>query len=629
MVIRRHPLLFAAAVVASGALLLVLVVVSLFTGSFPGGTAGCSTDGAGPVVEAGAAHVAGMTPVQLANAGAIITEGRRRGVPARAVLIALATASQESGFKNYANDGRGTDLSSGQMGIGRSLLLPHDAVGSDHGSLGLFQQQWPWWGDMDQLMNPTIAAGKFYDALQKVPGWQGMPVTVAAQRVQRSAFPDAYADDESLARELLGGPAGAARIDQASFTASRETDCFVAQGAGTVRFPLPPGAHYVDNRNWGRRSGHWASWHTGTDLSASCGTPVLAATSGTVVVRTDQSWAGRWLVQVSTGIGQLTTWYAHMRALSVSDGDAVAAGQQIGEVGDLGNATGCHLHFEVHPRGGSIYQDSVNPTSWLAQNVGRPTESDAVPVSSSNGSAFTIATFNVLGASHTRAGGEKPWMASGSARVAGVIRLLDGYGVDVVGLQEFQRPQYETFRAHAGWTYDVWSPGHDKENAIAWRRSRWSFVAGRALHVPYFNGATRRMPVVRLLDRVTGQTAVFVNVHNPADTGKYHHQGRWRDEAVRREVQLVRELSSSGEAVFLTGDFNATSKPFCAMTHDGLMTAANGGRSGSACHVPQGAGIDWIFGNRATGFDDYTVDRGTLVRRTTDHPIVLARAVVR
>ena len=118
----------------------------------------------------------------------------------------------------------------------------------------------------------------------------------------------------------------------------------------------------------------------------------------------------------------------------------------------------------------------MNPSSWLAQNVGRPTEPAAVPVSSSSDSAFTIATFNVLGASHTRAGGEKPWMASGRARVAGVIRLLDGYGVDVVGLQEFQRPQYETFRAHAGWTHDVWSPGYDKENAIAWRRSRWSFA---------------------------------------------------------------------------------------------------------------------------------------------------------
>ena len=104
--------------------------------------------------------------------------------------------------------------------------------------------------------------------------------------------------------------------------------------------------------------------------------------------------------------------------------------------------------------------------------------------------------------------------------------------------------------------------------------------------------------------------------------------GRWRDKAVGREVQLVRDLSGSGEAVFLTGDFNATSKPFCAMTRDGLMTAANGRRSGSACHVPQGAGIDWIFGNQATGFDDYTVDRGTLVRRTTDHPVGLTSAVV-
>lgn len=64
------------------------------------------------------------------------------------------------------------------------------------------------------------------------------------------------------------------------------------------------------------------------------------------------------------------------------------------------------------------------------------------------------------------------------------------------------------------------------------------------------------------------------------------------------------------------------------MTHDGLMTAANGKRSGSACHLPPGAGIDWIFGNRATGFDDYTVDRGRLVRRTTDHRIVLTRVVV-
>src|SRR4051794_19650667 len=148
--------------------------------------------------------VGDMTPAQLANAQAVVAEGRRMNVPAQGIVIALATASQESHFTNYANDGRGGDLAFYQRGIERSLALPHEAVGTDHGSLGIFQQQWPWWGTMDQLMDPATSAQKFYASLLEVPGWQSMPVTVAAQRVQRSAYPDAYADDESLARQLIG-----------------------------------------------------------------------------------------------------------------------------------------------------------------------------------------------------------------------------------------------------------------------------------------------------------------------------------------------------------------------------------------------------------------------------------------
>src|SRR3954451_14913308 len=169
---------------------------------------GCTGSGES-VLPASASKVGGLTPAQLANAGTVIAEGRRRQVPTQAVVIALAVASQESRFTNYANDGRGSDLDFFQKGIGRSLALPHEAVGSDHGSLGVFQQQWPWWGTMADLMNPARAAGKFYAALLNVPGWQTMPVTVAAQAVQRSAFPDAYADDEVLARRLLGAPAAA------------------------------------------------------------------------------------------------------------------------------------------------------------------------------------------------------------------------------------------------------------------------------------------------------------------------------------------------------------------------------------------------------------------------------------
>ena len=184
---RRHGGALAGVVVLTigglGVGLLLLLVAMI--GSLPDETSGCDTQLAGAELPAGAAEVGGLTSAQLANAGAVIAEGRRRNLPARAVVIALAVASQESGFKNYANDGAGGDLGIGQLGIEQSLELPHEAVGTDHGSIGVFQQQWPWWGTMTELMNPTTSAGKFYDALLQVPGWQSLPLTVAAQKVQR------------------------------------------------------------------------------------------------------------------------------------------------------------------------------------------------------------------------------------------------------------------------------------------------------------------------------------------------------------------------------------------------------------------------------------------------------------
>ena len=134
---------------------------------------------------------------------------------------------------------------------------------------------------------------------------------------------------------------------------------------GSVSFPLPPNSGFYDNHNWGERSAHWKSIHTGDDYSVACGTPVLAATAGMIEILTDQRWAGRWLVMVSTGQGRLTTWYAHMEGLAVAPGQRVKPGQIIGEVGNSGNTTGCHLHFELHPDGGSIYQDSTDPDPWL------------------------------------------------------------------------------------------------------------------------------------------------------------------------------------------------------------------------------------------------------------------------
>ncbi len=126
----------------------------------------------------------------------IIAEGVRRGLPFEALQIAIATAMTESEMQVLAN-----------ASVPDSMMLPHDGVGSDHDSVGPFQQRQSWGATAD-LMDPTKSAGKFYDRLMKVDGWQNMSVAQAAQAVQRSALPDAYAKNEARAaamvRTLLG-----------------------------------------------------------------------------------------------------------------------------------------------------------------------------------------------------------------------------------------------------------------------------------------------------------------------------------------------------------------------------------------------------------------------------------------
>ena len=114
--------------------------------------------------------------VSIAQVAAQLAD--KRGLPARAKLVILATGFQESGIRNLTYGDR-------------------DSVG------WLQQRPSAGWGSVTQLRNPAYAAGKFFDALVKVPGWQALPVTVAAQRVQISAFPDAYAKWEASARSLL------------------------------------------------------------------------------------------------------------------------------------------------------------------------------------------------------------------------------------------------------------------------------------------------------------------------------------------------------------------------------------------------------------------------------------------
>ncbi|KAG0349273.1 hypothetical protein BGZ54_004401, partial [Gamsiella multidivaricata] len=110
------------------------------------------------------------------------------GVGARGCAVAIATALVESNIAVYCN-----------YKVAGSCNLPHDAVGSDHQSVGIFQQQSPLWGTAKQCMDPASSAGLFYKALKGVKGWASMPIGTAAQRVQRSAYPDRYATRASQA----------------------------------------------------------------------------------------------------------------------------------------------------------------------------------------------------------------------------------------------------------------------------------------------------------------------------------------------------------------------------------------------------------------------------------------------
>jgi len=183
--------------------------------------------------------------------------------------------------------------------------------------------------------------------------------------------------DAARAATLAAGQARDEVLGELQQARSLVTESAVADAAardrtagryrGRITFPLPPGTPFTDLDNFGHRSGLWAAEHTGDDFSTPCGSPVVAANDGTVAIRTDQAWSGRWLVMVSTATGSLTTWYAHMQAIDVLDGQRVHAGDALGEVGQQGNATGCHLHFEVHPTGGGIYEDDTDPETWLHQ----------------------------------------------------------------------------------------------------------------------------------------------------------------------------------------------------------------------------------------------------------------------
>ncbi|MFC4017001.1 hypothetical protein ACFOW4_03450 [Micromonospora sp. GCM10011542] len=119
---------------------------------------------------------------QIGNVKAIIAATKKAGLPERAAVISIATSLQESKLEN----------------------LGHLGDANDHDSLGLFQQRpSSGWGTPEQITDPAYSTTAFLKGLRQVDGWKDMPLTDAAQTVQVSAYPDAYAQWEQQAADLV------------------------------------------------------------------------------------------------------------------------------------------------------------------------------------------------------------------------------------------------------------------------------------------------------------------------------------------------------------------------------------------------------------------------------------------
>lgn len=337
--------LAALAAVALGLLTVPAIAVLALLGAPALMTANCLL--AGPLTVRGGpvpGGVAGYRGEQLTNAAAIIVTGADLGVPARGQAIAVMTAMGESALR----------------------VLDHgDVAGPD--SRGLFQQRGNGaWGSYTDRMDPATSARMFYRALLEVPGWEQLPPTLAAHRVQRNADPDHYTRYWEPARDVVDAlTATAVALDGAACPGGAASGVWANPAPGRLTSSFGNRVHPVLGTY---------GLHTGQDIANTCGTPVRAAAAGTV------TWAGGAhqgrtgnQVVIDHGAGVITR-YGHLLTgtFRVSAGDIVIAGQPIAAIGGdpaldptgAGNSTGCHLHFEVNH---GPQARAIDPVTFLAE----------------------------------------------------------------------------------------------------------------------------------------------------------------------------------------------------------------------------------------------------------------------
>ena len=275
--------------------------------------------------------VAGYSGAQLTNAAYVMNAASALGLDRAAQIIGVMTAMGESSL----------------------YVVDHgDTAGPD--SRGLFQQRDNGaWGSLADRMDPTISATNFFTALQQVDGWESLPPTIAAHRVQGNADPYHYEQFYADAATVVGTLAG-----------KGVTVC----QSGYLVFPLGPG--YQMTSNYGPRGfvTEGASlWHAADDLQHypnPCHDPVFAITDGTVTLLEGYQ------LSIKSPDGY-TVSYLHMylNEVLVKVGDQVTAGQQVGATGSNGPSTGCHLHLAISVAGNTNPAIAELPRS---ESIGGP-----------------------------------------------------------------------------------------------------------------------------------------------------------------------------------------------------------------------------------------------------------------
>lgn len=135
--------------------------------------------------------IGSLDATQSKNAQAIMAETKKEGLPKQACLAAIATALQESSLLVYANNA-----------VPASLSQPHDIVGGDQDSVGLFQQRPDFYPNVAADMDPAQSTAQFFTGMKAVGGWQTMDVSTLCQTIQKAQAGNLYGQRVAEARTI-------------------------------------------------------------------------------------------------------------------------------------------------------------------------------------------------------------------------------------------------------------------------------------------------------------------------------------------------------------------------------------------------------------------------------------------